>query len=225
VVLLADLVVDDERLKLVEELGLAAVVIGPPGPQWLTSVWTDDDVVMKMTVRQLAAMGHQAMLHVGGPADLMHSQYRRRAYLEECEWLGVRTYCATGDYSRASGAAAIEEALAEDETNWPSVVVFDSDLMALGGLESVQAAGVAVPQGIALVSWEDSAICQLADPPLTAVAHNAQVVGRMVGEAILEVITGGEPQALHTAQALLVERETTANPAENSALTEEGAAS
>ncbi|MDR0960676.1 MAG: substrate-binding domain-containing protein [Propionibacteriaceae bacterium] len=213
-VLLADLRVDDERLGLVEELGLPAVVIGPPGPARLTSVWTDDDEVMKTTVRQLAAMGHEAMLHVGGPSDLMHSRRRRRAFVEECERLDVRSSCATGDYSRASGVAAIETALdAPGEEERPSVVVFDSDLMALGGLGALQARQIPVPHSVALVSWEDSAICQLADPPLTALAHNARAVGRMVGEAILETIAGAEPRALRTAQARLVERGTTSRVA------------
>lgn len=204
-VLIVDLLGDDPRPAHVEELGLPAVIIGPPGSDTVTTVWTDDDEAMREAVRRFAALGHANVLHVGGPADLLHSERRRRAFVEECEALGIASVLLEGDYSRRSGVVALERLL--DLEDRPSAAIFDSDLMALGALDALQASGRQAPADLSIMAWDDSALCQLADPPVSAVSRDTQADGQLIGSAVMRVLNGEPPALLHAAAASIVERE------------------
>lgn len=207
-VLLVDLAEGDHRPPLVQRLGLPAVIVGPPDHADFTAVWTDDDEAMRDTVRRLAALGHTSILHVGGPADLTHSRRRRASFTETCIEVSAQPHYGAGDYSRASGIAAMDSVLTGSER--PSAAIFDSDLMALAALDAARDAGLAVPRDFSIVSWNDSALCQLSTPPLSAVARDAQAVGQLAGQAVLDLLRGGQPTLLHGPPAVLVERGSTA---------------
>lgn len=205
--LLADMVSHDPRPRLVRDLGLPTVIIGPPDFDTFTSVWTDDDEAMRATVHRLTDLGHTSILHVGGPVAMIHSQRRREAFTQTCHEVGVSPSHGLGDYSRASGAEAMQEALSHRPS--ATAAVFDSDLMALGGLDAARSAGLAVPRDLSIVAWNDSALCQLSAPSLTAVARDAQAVGRLAGRAVLQMLAGEPATLLHAPSAVLVERAST----------------
>ncbi|MFP3608422.1 substrate-binding domain-containing protein, partial [Paraburkholderia sp. SIMBA_053] len=69
-----------------------------------------------------------------------------------------------GDYSEASGSDAARRIL---ETGRPDAIFVASDLMARGALTVLRAAGVRVPEDIALVGFDDSSVAITTDPQLT----------------------------------------------------------
>lgn len=200
-VLLVDIDEDDTRPALVTDLGLPAVVVGPPVAEDLMTVWTDDDAAMGLAARYLVEQGHAEILHVGGPTHIRHSLSRRRAFEQSCAEGNVVARTATGDYSRASGQAATDAALAAH----PGITaaVYDSDLMALGGLDAAAAAGIEVPDGLAIIAWDDSTQAQLSTPPLSAIARDTRAVGRLIGRAMLDVVAGAPADVRHAADAAL----------------------
>lgn len=206
-VVVVDLGSDDSRPALVAALGLPAVVAGPPVLDSLTTVWTDDDEAMRSAVDHLLRRGHRHLVHVGGPMEMLHSHVRRQGFELACQTAGVAMDAVNGDYSRASGAAAVSEVLARSAR--PTAVVVDSDLMALGVLDAAAAAGLRVPEDLAVLAWDDSAQCQLSSPPLSAVARDVQAVGEQVGRAVLDVVSGAEPRVHHAAEAVIVARQST----------------
>lgn len=194
-VVLVDLVDDDPRVALVRSLGLPAVAVSSPiVSDGLPTVWTNDDAGMRTAVRSLHALGHHVIGLVGGPEQLAHSVTRRQAFLEASDELGLTPRTASGDYSKESGASAFAALLHGDEP--PTAIVFDNDLMALGGLAEAKRLGVDVPADVSLVAWDDSALCQLSEPPLSALSHDVQRIGGMVGEAVAAVLAGDSPSVL-----------------------------
>lgn len=194
-VVLVDLVDDDPRVALVRALGLPAVAVSSPFvSDGLPTVWTNDDAGMRTAVRSLHDLGHHVIGLVGGPEHLAHSVTRREAFLEASGELGLTPRTASGDYSEESGARAFAALLHGDGP--PTAIVFDNDLMALGGLSEAKRLGVAVPEDVSLVAWDDSALCQLSEPPLSALSHDVQRIGGMVGEAVAVVLAGGAPSVL-----------------------------
>ena len=78
-VLLCDLRADDQRIPVLEELGLPAVVIGGPGGTGaLASVWSDDAAALTETVEYLVALGHRRIARVGGLPNLLHTEHPHR---------------------------------------------------------------------------------------------------------------------------------------------------
>lgn len=191
-VVLVDLIDDDPRVALVKSLGLPAVAVSSPiVSDGLPTVWTNDDAGMRTAVRSLHDLGHHVIGLVGGPGQLAHSVTRREAFLEASGELGLTPRTTSGDYSEESGASAFAALLHGDEP--PTAIVFDNDLMALGGLAEAKRLGVDVPADVSLVAWDDSALCQLSEPPLSALSHDVQRIGGIVGEAVAAVLAGGSP--------------------------------
>ncbi|QAY62789.1 LacI family transcriptional regulator [Xylanimonas allomyrinae] len=205
-VVLIDLVPGDERVGLVTSLGLPAVVIGDPRTaDGLPCVWTQDDVAMRDVVGSLARYGHTHIGHVTGPTQMAHTIIRRQTFVEAAHELGLRTSSFDGDYSEASGVRAVSALAGQPDR--PTALVFDNDVMALGALQEAARLGLRVPDQLSLVAWDDSALCQLADPPLSAVSHDVQALGEVAGRALADVLRGDPPRVIKAAPALLVARQ------------------
>lgn len=206
-VILVDVVDDDERVAFVRRTGLPAIVIGAPAAaKNLPAVWTNDSVTMRTAVDHLLAHGHRRLAHVTGPSELIHTASRVSAFVESTNLSGVEMVSLTGDYSRTSGFRATQELLAHDRR--PTAIVFDSDLMALGGLEAAQEAGLHVPDDLSIVAWDDSAQCQLSNPPMSALSHDVQSIGEIAGGELLELFAGRPGRTVEAPQAVFIERST-----------------
>ena len=119
-VVLVDLQPDDERVALVRELGMPAVVIGDPSTaSGLPTVWTDDVGFAHEAIRFLADRGHTVLGHVSGPPLLAHTQMRRSGFDAEAAGRGLTVITVAGDYSQESGRAATEQLLARIRSRPP----------------------------------------------------------------------------------------------------------
>ncbi|GAA2356025.1 LacI family DNA-binding transcriptional regulator [Dactylosporangium salmoneum] len=204
-VILIDLLPGDERVALVKELGLPCVVIGDPETaDGLPTVWTQDEVAMRDVVGELVAAGHTHLGHVAGPAPMAHTIIRRRTFERAAAEHGVRTTSFDGDYSEAAGVRAVAALAALEQR--PTALVFDNDVMALGALHEAGRLGLAVPADLSLVAWDDSALCQLAVPPLSAVSHDVQELGELVGYRLADALSGAPAGIVRAAPARLIVR-------------------
>jgi DNA-binding LacI/PurR family transcriptional regulator len=204
-VILIDLLPGDERVALVKQVGLPSVVIGDPvTAEGLPTVWTQDEVAMRDVIVELVAAGHTHLGHVAGPAQMAHTIIRRRTFETVAAEHGVRTTSFDGDYSEAAGVRAVTTLATLDQR--PTALVFDNDVMALGALHEAARLGLAVPAELSLIAWDDSALCQLAVPPLSAVSHDVQELGELVGYALAEALSGAEPRTVRATPARLTVR-------------------
>lgn len=205
--ILVDVVDDDERVSFAERSSIPAIVIGAPASaKALPAVWTNDALTMREAVDRLVASGHRRLAHVTGPIELTHTESRVEAFAALVDALGLDAVSLTGDYSRTSGFEAMNILLASEGR--PSAVIFDSDLMALGGLDAAQQAGLRIPEDISVVAWDDSAQCQLSEPPLSALSHDVQRIGEIAGEELLELLAGRPAQTREAPHAVFIERAT-----------------
>jgi LacI family repressor for deo operon, udp, cdd, tsx, nupC, and nupG len=203
--ILIDLLPGDERVALVQRLDMPSVVIGDPvTADGLPTVWTQDEVAMHDVVTELIAAGHTHLGHVGGPAQMAHTIIRRRTFEAVAAEQGVRTTAFDGDYSETAGVRAVAALAALADR--PTALVFDNDVMALGALHEANRRGLAVPADLSLIAWDDSALCQLAVPPLSAVSHDVQELGELVGYALADALASAPPRTVTAAPARLIVR-------------------
>ena len=107
---LADLRAGDERLALVESLGLAAVTLGHPDiDSPFPSVSVDDVDGMIATVDHLVDLGHRNLAHVAGTSDMLHARRRREAFHAACAARGVEGRVVETDFSARQGGEATRE--------------------------------------------------------------------------------------------------------------------
>ncbi len=210
-VVLKDLRIDDPRPAALELLGLPFVVLGDTGrPTKYATAGVDNARAMSDCVTYLSDLGHHRILRVAGPPHLAHVVLRTDTFQDHAARIGLEVEVVNGDFSRESGYWAVATAMALADP--PTAILFDNDLMALGGLDFAQSSDVPVPGRLSLIAWDDSVACQLADPPLSALSHDVRELGEALGHVILTILTGTDRPLITAAQPVIVNRSTTAAP-------------
>ena len=210
-VLAVDPRTDDPRPDLLDELGLPAVVIGGapdarhPGQ---STVWADDAGAMASVVGRLHELGHRRIVHIAGLPGLAHTERRIRTLRAEADRRGLaEVRSVTTDYSDAEGAAVTRRVL--EGASPPTALVYDNDVMAVAGVAAATGLGFAVPGDVSVVAWEDSALCRMVKPWLSALSRDTVEFGRTAAKELTSLLDGGPARAVGVPVPGLIEREST----------------
>ncbi|MFF3333466.1 LacI family DNA-binding transcriptional regulator [Streptomyces sp. NPDC002888] len=212
--ILVDFRADDPRVAAAERLGMPVVAVGHPSlTGGLTSVWTDDATAVTEAVRYLAALGHRRIARVGGAAGLGHTVMRTAAFDEAAREVGLAGALQVAtDYSGEAGARATRSLLTTAPPDRPTAIVYDNDIMAVAGLSVAAEMGLRVPDDVSLLAWDDSQLCRLTHPPLSAMSHDVHGFGAEAARTLFGVITGKGPGSHPVPTPVLTPRGSTAPP-------------
>jgi DNA-binding LacI/PurR family transcriptional regulator len=94
----------------------------------------------------------------------------------------------------------------------PTAVIYDNDVMAVAGVSVAHEMGVDIPRELSVIAWDDSALCQLVHPQLTAMNRDISAYGAHAAERLLEVIDRVPLRADREFALRLVPRGSTAAP-------------
>lgn len=200
---------DDARIDELLRIGLPGVALGGPlGRPGFPSVRVDDATAAGELLGYLAALGHRRLAWIAGPAALVRTRLRAEAFEAAAGRLGLPGALTvhTG-HSGESGAGAARRALAVPRP--PTALVFDTDVLAVAGLTAVREAGFAVPGDVSVVAWDDSVLCRLVRPALTAVRRPVTEFGALAVSALRDLLAGTDAGDLTTTPPTLVTRGST----------------
>ncbi|HXW80915.1 MAG TPA: LacI family DNA-binding transcriptional regulator [Acidimicrobiales bacterium] len=210
-VLLVDLRVEDPRVPAVEELHLPAVIVGGPGPTGTLPFFPGNDSGgMRLIVEHLAALGHHRIDRVAGSPSFASTQFRTRVFKQLMARSGAKGRVISTDYSSAAGAAATRRLL--HATSLPTAIVYDNDIMAVAGLGIAQEMGIAVPEELSVVSFDDSILCEVVRPGLTACARDVEAYGARAAHALIDLVEGTVVGPQDEEPSELIPRASTAAP-------------
>ncbi|MFF6809261.1 LacI family DNA-binding transcriptional regulator [Streptomyces sp. NPDC012403] len=202
----------DPRIEPLRKLGLPAVGVGHPDlTGGFPSLWTEDATAVAEAVRYLAALGHRRIARVGGPTGLGHSAIRADAFERTMREIGLNggRHVETG-FSGEEGARATRMLLLSSDR--PTAIVYDNDIMAVAGLGVAAEMGVSVPDDLSLLAWDDSQLCRLTHPTLSAMSHDVHGFGAEAARVLFDVIAGKEVASRPVSTPSLVPRGSTAPP-------------
>lgn len=204
---------DDPRLRLLEELGLPAVVLGshPAAEGGPTTVWIDDRETAATLFGYLAALGHERIAYIAGPAEFEHTAIRI-AVLDQLSADGrISSEALPTGYAPAAAADATRRLLSSHPR--PTAIVYDNDVMAVAGLRVTQEMGVDVPGEVSLASFDDSVMASLVRPSLSCMTRDTFDVGELAARTLLAQLEQGStlPSVAAPLPKLSV-RESTAPP-------------
>ena len=149
----------------------------------------------RLAVRHLLGRGRTAVATITGSRDMYVAQCRLEGYRTALREVGLPDddrLVAHGDFTEEGGYLAMRELLGRGV---PLDAVFcASDLTAAGARRALRESGRSVPDDVALVGFDDSAIARHMDPPLTSVRQPTEEMGRSMTRALLAVIAGGESE-------------------------------
>jgi DNA-binding LacI/PurR family transcriptional regulator len=209
---ITDLYAEDSRIPVIEELRIPAVLVGGPRSDTRTpSVWTDDRAAVTSAVDYLVALGHRRIARVAGLPALEHTQVRVTAFRDAMHVHGLTEPHVVGtDYSWEDGAQATRALLSRRDR--PTAIMFDNDVMAAAALNVAQEMGVTVPDQLSIMAGDDSQLCVLVRPALTALARDIQAYGRQTARVLLEAVDGHPPDSQPASATRLVVRASTGPP-------------
>ncbi|GAA0963274.1 LacI family transcriptional regulator [Virgisporangium aurantiacum] len=194
-VILTDLRKRDPRLDALMEIGLPGAVIGGgPGIDGFSTVDADPAPMARTVVGYLMALGHRAIARVAGTEELVHTGQRDLAYLDALAAAGLDSgvyRVVYTDYSAIAGMRATRELLSVAEP--PTAIVFDNDVMAAASLKVMHEMGLSVPEDVSIVAWDDSDLCEITVPSITAVQQKPTHQAELAARALLAMLDGGEP--------------------------------
>ncbi|GAB3222396.1 LacI family DNA-binding transcriptional regulator [Glycomyces halotolerans] len=195
-VLLCDVGADDQRLDAVAALGLPAVAVGGPIEGCaLPSIWHDDAEPCHEVLEYLYALGHRRIARVAGLPRLLHTTIRDAAFAEAAESMDFASFESVhSDYSGEQGARITRRLLTSPSR--PTAVIYDNDVMAVSGLGVAHELGLTVPDQLSIVAWDDSPLCRLTHPTLTAFSRDIPAYGSKAAGILLSLI-GAEPPSPH----------------------------
>jgi len=177
-VIVFDLATDDVRPGILRNLGMPYVLHGIRVRE--TTLIEDQARDAELLVRHLAELGHREIVHLTGPLALAHELDRRDRVATAADRAGLRARVIEGDYTLGGAQRTIAAAL---DAGFPeTAIIASNDLMALGTLAALRAAG---RLDIALASWDDSMICRIATPSVTALDRYPDEQGRRSARLLL----------------------------------------
>ncbi len=188
-VIVLDLEVDDPRPSLLEQLQMPFVLHGvytdpDTGGEYIEDQGNDAALIAD----HLAALGHREVVHLTGPMLLSHELDRRSELAKQAAARGVRVTFVECDYTMSTARDMALDLLGQGTR--ATAIVASNDVMALGVAAALRECG---RQDIALVSWDDSMICQIATPTVTALERSVDDQGRRSARLLLDRLAGRDP--------------------------------
>jgi LacI family transcriptional regulator len=196
----------EERFEQLEKRGIPVVVVDRNAGPDRCSVTVDDVAGGELAIAHLLERGHERIALVGGPSSIGQVADR---------WAGARralvaagapepVLLETTGLNVAEGRRAGERLVGLPAARRPTAAFCANDLLALGLLQQMVRLGLAVPDDLAIVGYDDIEFAEAAAVPLTSVSQPRHLLGRTAVELLLAE-SGGEPDHHHRQVVFLPE--------------------
>jgi LacI family transcriptional regulator, galactose operon repressor len=195
--------------------GTPSILINAEAPG-LPSVSVDYADATMQAVAHLHALGHRRIAYAGGPAGSSADARRRDGLTQADERFSDVQIVDLGAFSPRveGGEAAADLAVGSGATG---IIAFN-DLVAVGLLAMLARRGIAVPDQLSVVGYDDILVSRLATPTLTTMRVDIRGVGEAAVQMFVD-LTGrrsktraGAADERRTMPTRLVVRESTAAP-------------
>jgi len=193
---------DSEARRWLVRRRLPLVLVDQDPVEGVACVNVADREGAHAAAQHLVDLGHRriGIVTFGGAPDSgisSHPEHERMAGWTEA--LSAAGITPTVEIVLAHGDAEAEEAAGRllDRPDRPTGILCFSDLLALGVVRAAGARGLAVPQDLSVVGFDDSPVASRIDPPLTTIRQDVEAKGRAAAAALvaaLDALEEGAPE-------------------------------
>ncbi|MFZ4661476.1 MAG: LacI family DNA-binding transcriptional regulator [Caldilineaceae bacterium] len=144
-----------------------------------------------VAVRYLIGLGHQRIGMIGGAARLLSARQRRQGYEEALHAAGLPVLAelyADGNYERETARVAARQLLTLPHP--PTAILAANDQSAFAVLEVAASLGIAIPQALSVIGFDNTPESTYTIPPLTTVDQAIGNMGSHAAELLVALIEG-----------------------------------
>jgi len=165
----------------------------------------DNSAAARAVTQLLIDAGRRRIATVAGPTDMTAGLDRLDGWRAALAAAGLPDDLVEhGDFTPASGAAAMERLLDRGE---PIDGLFAASAqMADGALSVLRERGLSIPADVGVVTFDDDYFAQRATPPLSTVDQEEGEVGRTMAELLIRLIEGEDVPRITMMPTTLVRR-------------------
>lgn len=199
---------DDELAQFMDQIpGMVLINRIVPGYEH-RCVGLDNITGAMMATRMLQSNGHQRIGYLASSHAIEDNDHRREGWQRALAEHGIvvpESWVGTGSPDMQGGEAAMVELLGR---NLQLTAVFAyNDGMAAGALTALKDNGIAVPQHLSLIGFDDIPMARYTDPQLTTVRYPIVSMARLATELALQGSQGQfDSAASHCFMPTLVRR-------------------
>jgi LacI family transcriptional regulator len=184
------------------------------------SVYTNDRESCASMTEQLVTLGHQRIGFIVGNPDHAAVADRHRGYLDGLRSCGLRLekhLVVQGYNSHESGVQCARKLLNVPAAKRPTAIFASNDEMAAGVLTAAHSLGLAVPEDVSVVGFDNAPLACQVWPALTTIRQPIPDMAARAAELLLQHLAGERPDpSRHVLTSSLIFRQST-GPAPNRA--------
>lgn len=157
----------------------------------LPAVHIDNLTAAFNAVSWLLDNGLQRIACLTGPENMSHCRYRRQGYIEALRRRDIPVspqYLLRGDFSFAAGQQALNTLMTLPQP--PQAIFCHNDQMALGVLHQAALRGIAIPDQLQVIGFDDIDAARYSYPPLTTVTQPRPLIGSEAASLLIDIIEG-----------------------------------
>ncbi len=180
------------------------------------SVVPDEITGGRNATAALIELGHKRIATISGETFMEAAQDRLIGYKKALRKAGLAydsRLVVEGNWTVTSGYEATRKLLSLSDR--PTAIFCQNDKMAMGCFTAIRDAGLTVPGDISIVGYDDDELARHLRPQLTTLdLPHRSMGGWAIRQLENRIAKGGDPFAVHKMPCSLVERASTARPAE-----------
>ena len=192
--------VDEESsdIDLLLRLGIPVVLIESEfsgSRPHLDSVVSDNFGGATKAARCLVNWGHRRIGVVVGSEQILPGRDRLAGFRQACAEQGIPlgdSYVRVGSFSEEHGYRSTLDLMRKADR--PTALFSGSNQIFRGVLTALRETAVRIPEDVSLVTFDDSALAQLHQPPITVVARDLTEIGRQAVNMVVDRIEGHETE-------------------------------
>lgn len=201
---------------VVDSDGAVPVVAIDPttGPSGMPTVDSDNFTGAILATEHLLALGHRRIGFLGGRPDLESSRLREEGYRTALVDAGLTVepeLMRVGGYRRESAHEPARELILLSQR--PTAIFAANDLSAMETMEVAGELGLAIPDDLSVVGFDNVPESALTIPPLTTIGQQIQRMGSEALELLIHLMDGTDERGTHVRLPThLIERSSTRPP-------------
>lgn len=209
-IIFSGILADDPRIDLLVESGFPFVSLGRcRKPLVYAHVDIDNEWAAFAATERLIAGGHRRIALINPQRPLSYAMDRIDGFTRAFGEAGLETptdLIAEGDLSTRFGRESALELLQRPEP--PTAFICINESTTLGVLSGLGSLGRQVGTDIDVIAYDDINVSAYFTPPITTFYQPIEVLGRTLGQFLLQRMAGGDPQMLRQVfRPTLIERQ------------------